>query len=129
MLNNPRVLGALAGATLLAGCAATAPDPGLTLEAADAIELAERTGAEDHAPLELARARELLDQARALAGQDEGAEAARIAERAALQARLAIVRATGSARRAELERRRAEYETLRRELEEAFGEALRREDS
>jgi hypothetical protein len=107
-----------------AGCATTEADPDLLLEADDAIVLAERAGARDHAPLELDQALELRQQAAQAVADDEPLEAARLVERAALQARLAIVRAEAGRARAELQDKREGLDRLRAELREAFGEAI-----
>ena len=108
----------------LAGCVTTPTDPNLLLEADDAIALAEKTDARDHAPLELDEALELRQQAAAMIEEDEAATAVRLAERAALQARLAIVRAEGAQARSELERKRQALNELESELREAFGDAI-----
>jgi len=108
----------------LGGCATTPADPDILLEADDAIELAQRTGARDHAPLELDEALELRDQAAARIEADEAGAAARLAERASMQARLAIVRAEGARARSELERKRQDLERLENELRQAFGDAI-----
>ena len=108
----------------LAACATTPADPDILLEADDAIELAQRTGARDHAPLELDEALELRAQAASRIEADEAAEATRLAERAAMQARLAIIRAEGARARNELDRKREDLERLRNELRESFGDAI-----
>ncbi len=115
---------ALLAIVLLAGCATTPADPDILLEADDAIELAQRTGARDHAPLELDEALELRNQAATRIQADEAVAATRLAERAAIQARLAIVRAEGSRARSELDRKRGDLERLRDELRQAFGDAI-----
>lgn len=107
-----------------AGCVTTPADPDLLLEADDAIELAERSGARDHAPLELDQALELRERAAALVEQDEAADATRMAERAAMQARLAIVRAEGQQARDELRSKRSGLEQLRAEMRGAFGDEI-----
>jgi len=117
------ILAVLALATL-AGCATTPADPDILLEADDAIELAQRTGARDHAPLELDEALALRDQAAASIEADRAAEATRLAERAAMQARLAIVRAEGARARSELDRKRQGLDRLHDELRQAFGDAI-----
>jgi len=108
----------------LAGCVTTPADPNLLLEADDAIELAQRADARDHAPLELDEALELRAQAATLIEEDDAAAATRFAERAALQARLAIVRAEGARARSRLEQRRQALDELRGELREAFGDTI-----
>jgi hypothetical protein len=108
----------------LTGCVTTPADPDLLLEADDAIRLAEEADARDQAPLELDEALELREQAAAMIEDDEAASAARLAERAALQARLAIVRAEGARARSELERKRQALDALKSELREDFGDAI-----
>ena len=122
MPNKPMLL--LIPALLLSACATRSVDPNLMLEADDALALAVRAGAEDHAPLELNEARQLADQARELADQGEAEAAARLASRAVLQSRLAGVRADGAVARNELEQRLDEYRRLRDELVDAFGPAV-----
>jgi len=108
----------------LTGCVTTPADPDLLLEADDAIRLAEEADARDQAPLELDEALELRKQAAAMIEDDEAASATRLAERAALQARLAIVRAEGARARSELERERQALDALKSELREDFGDAI-----
>lgn len=116
----------LAAALLLvvAGCATPKADPAVLLEADDAIELAMRTGARDHAPLELDEALELRRRAAAALEERGDDSPALLAERAALQARLAIVRADGSRVRNELERKQAELRRLHQDLTREFGDAM-----
>jgi hypothetical protein len=124
MPNSLRTLIVSIAALTAVGCATTEADPNVLLEADDAIALAERAGARDHAPLELDRAMELRHQADLAIADDEPTEAARLVERATLQARLAIVRAEGGRARAELEDNREALQRLRNELREAFGDAI-----
>ncbi|MGK7294878.1 MAG: DUF4398 domain-containing protein [Candidatus Wenzhouxiangella sp. M2_3B_020] len=123
-LPGPALACVMAATVVLAGCATTDADPEILLEADDAIALAQRAGASDHAPLELDEAMELRSEAAQAVSEDEPVEASRLVQRAALQARLAIVRAEGARARAELERKRAELEALRDELRDAFGDAI-----
>jgi len=127
MPNNPKQISAILALMMLVtitGCASTPVDPGILLEADDAIELAQRTGARDHAPLELDEALELRNQAAGRIAADEADAAARLAERAAMQARLAIVRAEGARARNELDRKRNDLDRLNNELHQAFGDAI-----
>ena len=126
MLNKPLLL--IIPALLLSACATRDVDPNVLLETDDALELAVRAGAEDHAPLELNEARQLAEQARDLAEQGESEDAARIARRAVLQSRLAVVRAEGAVARGDLERRLEQYRALRDELVDAFGPAVLEEE-
>ncbi|MDT8450177.1 MAG: hypothetical protein RQ847_08365 [Wenzhouxiangellaceae bacterium] len=114
----------LAAGLVLAGCATSRVDPSVLMGADDAIEMAEAADAADHAPLELEEARSLRARAGEMAEQKEPEAARRLAERAALQARLALARARGSAARTELERKRSELEQLRARLQDAYGSAL-----
>jgi len=123
MPNKPLPL-LLIPALLLSACATRDVDPNLLLETDDALELAVRAGAEDHAPLELNEARQLAEQARELADQGEPEAAARIARRAVMQSRLAVVRAEGAVARSDLEQRLEQYRRLRDELVDAFGPAV-----
>lgn len=125
MLNDVKIsLPSLLVLLVLAGCATTPADPDLLLEADDAIQLAQRSGARDYAPLELNEALDLRRQAAAMIEADEAGPAARLAERAGLQARLAIVRAEGARARSELERKRSALARLEAELRDAFGDAI-----
>jgi len=109
---------------ILAGCATPKADPSVLLEADDTIELAIRAGARDHAPLELDEALNLRRRA-AAALEERGDESpAFLSERAALQARLAIVRAEGARTRSDLERKQAELRRLHRDLTREFGDAI-----
>jgi len=108
----------------MSGCATTDVDPDVLLEADDAIALAERAGASDFAPLELGEAVELRGAAAEHVAAGEPVPAARMVARAALQARLAIVRAEGARARSELQRARDELQRLRSELRDAFGDRI-----
>ncbi|MGB0513888.1 MAG: DUF4398 domain-containing protein, partial [Wenzhouxiangellaceae bacterium] len=92
----------LTPALLLSACATRDVDPNVLLETEDALQLAVRAGAEDHAPLELNEARQLAEQARDLAEQGDPEAADRLARRAVLQSRLAVVRAEGAVARSDL---------------------------
>ena len=120
---RPAVLAGLL-ALFLAGCATTPADPALLLEAEEAIELAERARAQQHASLELAEARELYAAAQALVVQDEAEAAMRMADRTTMQARLAIARSRGAILRAELNLKRDELQRLEADLRESFGDAI-----
>ena len=124
MLNKIKTASLLSALLALTGCATTPADPNLLLEADDAIELALETGARDHAPLEVDEALDLRDQASAMIEENEASAASRLAARAALQARLALVRAEGSRARSELERKRNALDTLKAELRDDFGDAI-----
>lgn len=125
MLNDVKIsLPSLLALLVMVGCATTPADPDLLLEADDAIELAQRSGARDYAPLELDEALDLRRQAAAMIEADEAGPAARLAERAALQARLAIVRAEGARARSDLEHKRSALVQLEAELRDAFGDAI-----
>ncbi|MFO7763721.1 MAG: DUF4398 domain-containing protein [Wenzhouxiangellaceae bacterium] len=124
MPNELKSLLLLTALLALAGCVTTPADPDLLLEADDAIELAQQSGARDHAPLELDEALDLRERAAAMIDEDEAAAAARLAERAALQARLAIVRAEGARARGELQAKRDELDELEAGLRADFGDAI-----
>lgn len=124
MLNDLKPVVMTLALLALVGCATTPADPDILLEADDAIELAQRSGARDHAPLELDEALELRNRAAAMIEDDEADQATRMAARAALQARLAIVRAEGSRARGELERKRSDLQRLEAQLRDDFGDAI-----
>jgi hypothetical protein len=119
-----RTLILLAAALLLGGCASREVSPDLLLEARDAIDLAVAAGAEDHAPLELGEARDWIGQAETAVEAGDAMATGFLVERAALQARLAVVRAEASKLRADLERRRDQYQSLRKELTDAYGDRV-----
>lgn len=119
-----RTLTLLAAALLVGGCASRQVNPDLLLEARDAIDLAVAAGAEDHAPLELGEARDWIGQAEAAVEAGDATATGYLVERAALQARLAVVRAEASKLRADLEQRREQYQSLRDELGDAFGDRV-----
>ncbi len=78
------------GLALLTGCASTEPMTGERFARAETgIELAQESGAANYAGESLARAREMLRQAEAAAEDGDEERAARLAERAALDAELA----------------------------------------
>lgn len=114
----------LAALVLMSGCASRKPSPDLLLEAEDAIALAIAAGAPEHAPLELDEARRWRDQAADAIAAGDATATAYLVERAALQARLAVVRAEAAIARAELEQRRGEFAILREELRQAFGDRV-----
>ena len=119
-----RAAALLLTAALVAGCASTPPDPSLLKAAEESIALAEQSGAAERAPLELENAYELYHAAQAQLQEEETEAAIRYAERAGLQARLALARAQGAAAREELQKRREAFTKLESELRDAFGEEL-----
>jgi hypothetical protein len=109
-------LAALIGAFLLAGCAST-PPPRVALDAARiGIDEARSLGAQDYAPMELARAQQRLGDAESAFGQREYADADRLASHALLEAQLAQYRSRAATGREEVRRRNEENVRLRREL-------------
>lgn len=105
---------------VVGGCA-SAPVPNDALARADfALRRAERAGAGEDAPLELRNARKTLEQAKALAREDERVAARRAAELAQVEAELAeslslAVQAERNARQAEENLQRMREELQRRE--------------
>ncbi len=84
----------LLGGVALAGCAGSPvpPPTDQVSNASAAIERAQQAGAHEFAALEITRAQRKLDQAKAMAGsddEDERLQARRLAEQAAVEARLA----------------------------------------
>lgn len=123
MPNNPiRALLLATSCLLMVACATNEVGPDILIEADETIDLAEQAGARDHAPLDLDEALELRARAAAFVEAGEAVEAMRWVERAALQARLAIVRAEASETRARADRHRAELQALREELRASFGD-------
>ena len=85
---------ALALGALVAACGSTPPPPVDTVSAAQtAVTAAEQVNAATLAPAELDRARDKLLRAQAAIQRDRNVEARRLAEQAAVDARLAETRA------------------------------------
>jgi len=110
--------GAVASLVLAAGCAGNQPAPAASIEQAEQrIDEAERADAQRYANRELNMAREKLLQARE--AQEEGDEelAARLAERAELDAAYAIALAENESVQSAVDELRATLATLESELE------------
>lgn len=112
-------------ATLLfTACAITPPDPSLLDSARATIARAEAAGAEEYSPLELRFAREYLTTAELELEDGDGDFARRLADRAEVEALLALARTRAALARAELASKEREYEQTRDDLVEAFGEEV-----
>jgi len=112
--------------TVLAGCATLPPDPTLLDNARNAIEQAERAGAQEYSPLELRFARERLVSAEAVLAEGDGNLARRLADESELDAQLALARTRAALTRAELAERQRALDELKNDLREAFGEEFLR---
>jgi hypothetical protein len=122
----PRIV-ALSLLVLLAGAVAcaTVPAPTETVSNAElAVRKAEQVDAGRHAPLELRKARDMLEEARHHMARENHVEARRLAEQALVEAQLAEARAQAERRKADATAMRESIESLREETERA-GERLR----
>lgn len=119
--SNVRAAGAAVTLVLLTGCAGngggTAPPAEITVAGARVAD-AERAGAAQYAPVALDRARSKLAQANAAAEADESKTARRLAEEAAVDARLAQVRAQAKVAEESAQAAQKSVGTLREQLEE-----------
>lgn len=78
---------------LLAGCASVEPPQAQLARSEAAVQQAAGTGAQQHAPLDLRRALQKLEQARLAMEEEDYLEARRLAEQAEVDAELAQVKA------------------------------------
>lgn len=118
------VAGAAAPALLVfaAGCASNQPVPSASIEQAEQrIEEAERADAQRYATRALNTAREQLLQAREAQEEGEDESAARLAERAELDAAYAIARSDNQTVQAAVDELRATLATLESELARQSG--------
>ena len=110
-------------ALMLAACASRPPSESLFSNARGAIEMAERAGAAEHAPVELRFAREKLRAANTLVDTGDHQEAEwRLAE-AEINAELALAKARAAKARQRSVDARHKLEQVRRDIRETFGEA------
>ncbi|WP_328188074.1 DUF4398 domain-containing protein [Marinobacter sp. OP 3.4] len=114
-----RVISLLLFGALLTGCATDpGPKPEQEIEAAhSAIESADNAGAQDIEPALMTEAREKLEAAEALIGEQRNTRARHLLEQAALDARLAEARADTQQVRDALGDLQASIDSLRRNLE------------
>ncbi len=106
-------------ALVLSACASVPPPTEQLAVSRTAIEEAQTAGAGKHAPVELASAREKLEQARR-AVQDEQNERARmLAEQAEADAKLAAMRARSAQSQETIAALQESIRTLRNELDRA----------
>lgn len=118
---------ALLAALLVIGCATTPPDPTLLDNARTAITHAEAAGAEEYSPLELRFARERLAAGERALVDERTDDAIRLADRAEVEAQLALARTRAALARAELANKEKELEQIRSDMAELFGkEAIER---
>lgn len=106
----------LAGLLALSACASV-PPPSLELgRARDAVENARAQGAEDYAPVDYRLAREALDSGRAQIEARDHEDARQSLQLAAARAELAAAKSQGARLRAEVAAKESENSKLRREL-------------
>lgn len=102
---------------LCAGCASTPPPVAQMAEGRTAVEEAQRTGAADHAPIELREAQTKLAAANEAMRREEHEVARRFAEEAAADARLASTKTQTARAQAAVAEVNKSLETLRSELQ------------
>ncbi len=120
-LMHLRTAGTAAALVLLTSCAGNGDGPAPSTEIAAAgarIADAERAGAVQYAPVELDRARGKLAQADAAADEEEYEAARRLAEQAAVDARLAEVKAQAEVAQESARAAQQGVGSLREQLEE-----------
>lgn len=101
-------------------CCGSVPPPTARLEAASAtIADAERADAARHAPLELQQARTRLNEAQAAEQNGDNAAAARLAEEAQADARLADVKARASSAETAVTALQSDIQTLRQQTQQS----------
>ena len=106
---------------MLAACATTPPDPRVLDNAEQAISRAETAGGAEHAPLELRLANRRLDEARQAIIDGDAQAARRRADKAEIEAQLALARTQAALARRALAERREVLEALQQELVELYG--------
>ena len=101
----------------LAGCATMEPPDAQMALAETAINQAQQSDAASHAPVELQMAREEMQAARAALNERQFKEARRLAEKAAVDARLAEAKARTEQTRRITQELREGIEILRQEIQ------------
>lgn len=109
-------------ALLLAACATPKPGPDAFTDAEEAIESAERAGAEEHSPVELRFAREKLEEARKGMEYKQYDKALYLIEQSEINSELAIEKTRAAVIRIRVTELAREVEILREELELNYGE-------
>lgn len=100
---------------LLAGCASVPPPTESLTRASTAVNDAAQAKADDYAPLELRNAQQKLEQAQALAAQEDYDRAARLADEAAVDAELAAAKSRSAQVERAVEEVRESVRVLREE--------------
>lgn len=115
---NPKVIATAAAVALVCSACAAAPDrPDRALARAEAaVDLAQKTGAREYGPAALQRARSGLTQAEAAAANEEYTLALHLAERAELDAELAMAQTSHGKSERALHELRQSIEALQREI-------------
>ncbi len=113
----------LAMTLLLSSCASgPKPEPRAFASAESAIEQAVLSGAEEHAPTELTRAREKLAEARHGEEVKQYEVSTYLIEQAEINAELAIARSLVAREREKVARQELKYKQLHKRLAKAYGE-------
>jgi len=119
----PVVLG-LVALLAITGCRTTYPPPTAELSASrTAINQAEEAGASEHAPVELRRARQKLEQSQTASDRGDNLQARILAEQAEVDARLAEATARANRQQESVDALRGSIEALRQEIERSRRDA------
>lgn len=122
-MNNGFLIGLVAsGALVLVGCAAEAPGQ-LMAQADYAVRDASEPGIREHAPAEVALARQKYQRAKRAMDEEEYVEARRLAEQAIADARLAQTKARSQRAQQAVKELMEAVESLRQEINRAQGGA------
>ncbi len=108
---------------VLSACASgPKPEPRAFANAQSAIEQAVRSGAENHAPTELTRAREKLAEARHGMEVKQFEVSNYLIEQAEINAELAIARTLVAKQRDKVSQQEVKYNKLRERMQQTYGE-------
>jgi len=107
---------------LLASCATAKPTPDAFATAEEAIESAEKAGAEEHSPVELRFAREKLAEAHKGMEYRQYDKAIYLIEQSEINSELAIEKTRAAITRAQVTELARQNEILREDYERTYGE-------
>lgn len=105
-------------AILMISCASTKPPTQKLAQSEAAINQADQVGAQDYAPLEIREARKKLQRAQDLVSEKEYEKAARLAERAEVDAELAEAKALSEKAQNAVKQLRESIQLLRQEIQQ-----------
>ena len=112
---------ALAALVALAACASVPPPTDAIAQAELALQQAETAQAAVHAPGDLLRAREQLEEAKALARDEEYARARRLAEQSAADSQVAIAKSRAAIAEQTYQAAQRSMDVLRQQTAPAAG--------